>query len=411
MGISHIINLECSRCKKEHDHKELNTVCKKCEGTLFARYDIEYAKNNLEKKDLLKRDKNMWRYKELLPVINKNNIISLSEGYTPIIDLKKIGVELKMKNLYTKDDGIIPTGTFKARGQSAAISKAKDLGVKTTVLASAGNAGGALATYSKKAELESYVFMPSDAPKINIDECLFFGANVFLVDGLINDAGKIAASCASEYGWFNLSTLKEPYRVEGKKTMGYEIAEEMKWNLPDVIIYPTGGGTGLVGMWKAFEELEQLGWITKHRPRMISVQSTTCNPVVKAIEEQKDSVEPFPNAKTIASGMRVPAPYASEQILKVIRESSGTAISVDDDKIIKAMKEFSKEGIYASPEGAATLVALKKLIDNKDVDKDDKVILYNTGSVLKYGELIDSKERKIIKKTTTAKEIKMMMNN
>jgi threonine synthase len=334
----------------------------------------------------------MWRYRELLPVKHESNIVTLGEGFTPILRAERLQELLRVKSILVKDDGIIPTGTFKARGQSSAISKAKELGIRSVALASAGNAGAASAAYSARAGIECNVFMPRDAPQSTKKECAELGANLHLVDGLISDAAKIVAEEKSRRGWFELSTLKEPYRVEGKKTMGYEIAEQLDWNyLPDVIIYPTGGGTGLIGMWKAFREIEALGWMkVKKKPRMVAVQSSGCEPIVKAIREGKEKVEPFPNASTIASGLRVPFPYASEQILKVIKESNGMAISVSDKEILSAMKSFAKlEGMFVCPEGAATLACLEHMVSEKFIDTSEGVLLYNTGSGLKYLDILD----------------------
>lgn len=391
-NFSFIQDLTCTRCGKKFDPDQIQTVCTNCAGTLFATYDIEKAKDEVSKNSFKERSATMWRYRELLPVKKESNIVTLGEGFTPILRAEKLEELLKLKSIHVKDDGIIPTGTFKARGQSSAISKAKELGIRSVALASAGNAGAAAATYCARAGIECNVFMPRDAPETTKKECQVMGANLHLVDGLINDAAKMVAEGKAEHGWFELSTLKEPYRVEGKKTMGYEIAEQLGWKeLPDVIIYPTGGGTGLVGMWKAFREIETLGWMKVKKPRMVSVQSSGCAPVVKAIHEGKEKIEsPFPNAATIASGLRVPFPYASEQILKVIRESNGLAVSVDDSEILTAMKNFARlEGMLVCPEGAATLACLSHLVEEKLIDQSDRVLLYNTGSGLKNGNLLD----------------------
>ncbi len=349
----------------------------------------------------------MWRYGELLPVTDERNIVSLGETQSPVLLLEKLGGSFGLKALYVKDDGVMPTGSFKARGQSSAVSKCKELGLGKVALASAGNAGGALAAYAARGGLEAYVFVPKDAPSMNVKECLLLGAKVFMVDGLINDAGRIVSACCTKYGWFNLSTLREPYRVEGKKTMGFEIAEQFHWDLPDVIIYPTGGGTGLLGIWKAFEELEELGWISDARPRLVAVQSETCAPVVKAFKEGKESVELFRDAYTVAPGLRVPFPYASEQILKVLRSSKGTAVSVRDSEMLDAVKRFGREGLYVCPEGGATLAGLKVLLDDGWVDKDEKILLYNTGSALKYGELLESQSLPVIPKDAEVTDINL----
>ncbi|MDH2901212.1 MAG: threonine synthase [archaeon] len=399
---SYILELKCSRCGRKYDANVVQSVCTSCGGTLFSMYDIEKAKNKFAKQDLQKRTPSLWRYREMLPVKIEKNIVTLGEGYTPITRIERIGEKLGLKQLYVKDDGIIPTGTFKTRGMTTAISKVKELGISKVALASAGNAGGAAATYSARAGIECFVFMPKDAPESTKKECYEMGAHVYLVDGLINDAGKFVVNGKQKYGWFELSTLKEPYRVEGKKTMGYEIAEQFDWILPDVIVYPTGGGTGLVGMWKAFNELQELGWLDREnkKPRMVSVQSKGCAPVVKAFKEGKESVEePFKDAQTIAGGIRVPSPYASEQILKVIRASQGTAVEVDDSEIIQSMQTLGKqEGLNVCPEGAATLAGLGKLIDNGWLEKNERVLLYNTGSGLKYPEVVNLPKLKVFSK-------------
>lgn len=388
---SYIKELECSNCKTKFSHEQISTVCTNCGETLFARYDLEAVKDNLTRNDLLKRAPSLWRYFEVLPVIKDENVVSLGEGMTPITPIRKSVSELKLKRVLVKDDGIIPTGTFKARGQTVAISKAKELGVKRVAIPSAGNAAGAMATYASQAGMEAFVFLPKDAPESTKLECELMGARVYLVDGLINDAGRIVGKGKKNYGWFDISTLKEPYRVEGKKTMGYEIAEQLNWTLPDFIIYPTGGGTGIVGMWKAFEELEKLGWISAPKPKFISVQSKTCAPVVEAVKKGADVVTPFPNPATIASGLRVPQPFSSRAILKAIRESGGKAIAVEDNAMLDAMHRIARDGISACPEGAATLVALQELTQDGTIDRSDTVVLYNTGTALKYLDLLEKK--------------------
>lgn len=388
---SFLEGLECCRCRREFPADQIQTVCLFCGGTLFAQYDLEKAKSVISRNTFTHRLPSLWRYRELLPVKDQSNIVTLGEGYTPILKSEKIARSYELAWLFVKDDGIIPTGSFKARGQTTAISKAKELGIKKVALASAGNAGVAAAAYCARASIECNVFMPKDTPESPRKQCVEFGATTHLVDGLISDCAKIVANGKEEHGWFDLSTLKEPYRVEGKKTMGYEIAEQLNWFLPDVIIYPTGGGTGLIGMWKAFNDLETLGWLSRQtKPKMISVQASGCAPIVEAFETGKTSVEePFKNANTMASGLRVPFPYASEQILKVIRESNGLALSVHDEDIRFAMRDFSRsEGIFVCPEGAATLAALKKLMSRNLVDKDEKILLYNTGSGFNYLDLI-----------------------
>ena len=331
----------------------------------------------------------MWRYRELLPIKDKLNVVTLGEGFTPIMQLRKAGNSLGMKNLFMKDDGLIPTGTFKARGMASAISKCKELGIKKVAVSTAGNAGAAMSAYASKAGLESYVYMPKDTPDPIRLECEIYGANVTLVDGSISDAGRIIDKAGKENDWMMLSTMKEPYRVEGKKTMGFEITEQFDWSLPDVIVYPTGGGTGIVGMWKAFDELERIGFISRKRPRMVSVQSTTCAPVVKAVKEGKDSCEFWTNPATIAAGLRVPKPFGDYLIIRTITESNGTAVAVSDAEMVCAMKEIARgEGVWMCPEGAATYASLPQLRDSGYVDKEETVLLYNTGSGILYPDLI-----------------------
>jgi threonine synthase len=328
----------------------------------------------------------MWRWHELLPVFEPENCISLGEGDTALLRLHRLEKELGMENLYVKDESSNPTGSFKARGLAAAISKARELGIQKVIIPTAGNAGGAMSAYAARAGLTAHVFMPKDTPTANIQESRMAGAEVVLVDGLISDAAGMAGEKARSEGWFDVSTFKEPYRVEGKKVMGYEIAEAFDWNLPDVIIYPTGGGTGLVGMWKAFAELEALGWLNNFKkPRLVSVQADGCAPVVKAFEENAPFCDFWINAHTLASGLRVPKSFADALILNNLRASFGTAVAVSDDAILESQQQLGRmEGIFAAPEGAATLAALKVLIEQGWVKPHERVILFNTGSGLKY---------------------------
>jgi len=359
----------------------------KCGKPLFAKYDLEKAKE-MSKREIKGRGDGMWRYREIMPVKKRENIVTLGEGWTPLTPTPRLGAILGLRDLYVKDEGIIPTGSFKARGLSTAISKAKELGVKRVALPSAGNAAGAMAAYGARAGMEVYVFMPEDAPKVNVVECEVCGANVILVEGLISDAGKLVKEGNTVMNWFNVATLGEPYRVEGKKTMGIEVAEQLEWKLPDVIIYPTGGGTGIIGMWKVFDELEEMGWIGSKRPRMVSVQAEGCSPVVKAYREGKLESQFEEDAHTIASGLRVPKALGDFLILRAIRESKGTAISVKDEELMRDVGEISRlEGLFACPEGAATISALRKMIDDGEVDRDEQVVLFNTGSGLKYTDL------------------------
>lgn len=385
MNVTH---LECANCGKNYEANQLLNLCVECGKPLLVRYDLEKAKESLTKDSLPSRRSNLWRYKEVLPVENEENIVSFGEGWTPLLEAKKLAGNLPLKlNLFIKDEGQNPTQSFKARGMTAAISMAKELGVKKLAVPSAGNAAGALAAYAARAGMEANIFMPSDTPQANIIECRQTGANVTLIDGLITDCGAEVARRKDAEGWFDVSTLKEPYRVEGKKTMGYELAEQFKWNLPDVILYPTGGGTGLIGMWKAFDEMEKMGWIGEKRPRMISVQSETCAPIVRAFHEGKRFADEFENAETVASGLRVPKAIGDFLIIDALHESNGTAIAVSDEELVKAVKEIgAAEGIFTAPEGAACLPALRKMIEQNLVEENETVVIFNTGAGVKYLE-------------------------
>jgi threonine synthase len=331
----------------------------------------------------------MWRFEELLPVRDPQYIVTLGEGGKPILKLNQLGPDLGLNQLYIKDEGQNPTGSFKALGLAAAVSRAVELGVEEFVIPTAGNAGGALAAYAARAGKKAHVYMPSDAPLINIMEVQVTGADLHLVNGLINDAGREAAADAKEGGWFDVSTLKEPYRVEGKKIMGYELALMFDWQLPDVIVYPTGGGTGLIGMWKAFDEMEQLGWIGSHRPRMVAAQSDGCAPIVKAFHEGAEEAEPWPNATTMAGGLRVPVAIGSRLMLTALHDSDGTAVAVPDSEIREAEQLLAtREGMFVSLEAAATVAALQKLIASNWIDPDERVVVFNTGSGLKYRLLL-----------------------
>jgi threonine synthase len=348
-------------------------------------YDLEAAGRSLTRQSLAGRASNLWRYREVLPVDHEENVLTLGEGMTPLIEANRLGARLGLDRLYIKDESLNPTASFKARGMAVAISMAKELGARKLAVPSAGNAASALAAYAAKAGIPAFIFMPRDTPQANIIECRQMGASVTLVDGLITDCGKIVAERKETEGWFDVSTLKEPYRVEGKKTMGYELAEQMGWQLPDVIIYPTGGGTGLIGMWKAFDEMEALGWIDARRPRMVSVQAEGCAPVVLAFKAGARAGADISNAQTVASGLRVPKAVGDFIMLDILRNSGGSAISVTDDELIAAVGEVgSSEGIFAAPEGAACVPALKKLVARGEVKRDERVVLFNTGSALKY---------------------------
>lgn len=383
---SYLSNLYCPECKDCFDPLGIQSYCSRCQSPLLTLYDLDGVKANTSPREIQNRgDFGLWRWHELLPVRDPQHRVTLGEGNTPLLPVPHVSTSLGLEDVRIKDESLNPTGTFKARGLAVAVSKAKELGLKTLVLPTAGNAGGALATYAARAGLEAHVFMPQDAPKTNQEEVRVTGASLHLVNGLISDAGKIAAEKANKHNWFSVATFKEPYRVEGKKTLGFELAEQSSWELPDVIIYPTGGGTGLVGMWKAFDELQTLGWIGPERPRMVTVQAAGCAPIVKAIEEGSSRTEPWKDASTIADGLRVPHVFADRLVLQALRESEGTALSVTDREIQEAQAELGQmEGIFAAPEGAATLAALKRLSQNHWIAPEERVILFNTGSGLKY---------------------------
>ncbi|MEP6904337.1 MAG: threonine synthase [Actinomycetota bacterium] len=385
MNVTH---LECANCGREHEANVLQNLCIECGKPLLVRYDLAKAKETLTKDALKTRESNLWRYREVLPVESSENIVCLGEGFTPLLKTDKLAAALPIKlNLYIKDESTNPTQSFKARGMTAAVSMAKELGVKRVAAPSAGNAAGALAAYASRAGMEAHLFMPSDTPRANIIECEQTGAFVTLVDGLITDCGRIVAERKDAEGWFDVSTLKEPYRVEGKKTMGYELAEQFDWKLPDVILYPTGGGTGLIGMWKAFDEMEKMGWIDSFRPRMVTVQSKGCAPIVTAFENGTRFADEFPNAQTVASGLRVPKAIGDFLILDAIRESNGTAIAVSDRELIAAVKEIgAAEGLFCAPEGAACLPALRVLVERGFVKEGETVVIFNTGAGVKYLE-------------------------
>ena len=388
---SFLVNLECSGCGAIFSSQEIHTFCPNCQSPLLARYDLEAIRSQVDRDSIRRRPRGMWRWHELLPVLEPKNFVFLGEGDTALLPVPNIGSQLGLPNLYVKDESSNPTGSFKARGLAAAVSKAKELGIKKVIIPTAGNAGGAMAAYAARASLQALIYMPKDTPRANILESRMAGAEVVLVDGIISDAAGMAGVKAKADGWFDLSTFKEPYRVEGKKIMGYELAEAFDWELPDVIIYPTGGGTGLVGMWKAFEELETLGWLrdTK-RPRMVAVQAEGCAPVVKAFETGALFCDFWINAQTLASGLRVPKSFADELILKDLRASNGIAVAVSDSDIQAAQHKLSRqEGIFPAPEGAATLVALEMLLEQNWIQPEERIVLFNTGSGLKYLDQLD----------------------
>ena len=384
----------CPRCDHRFPLSRLLNLCT-CGSPLLVRYDLKKASANFSISSLQGRVSSLWRYRELLPLQDDANLVTLGEGFTPLLPAKSLPGELGLKRLWIKDEAQNPTGSFKDRGLSLAISRAKELGVKKAAIPSAGNAGGSLAAYAARARIEAHVFMPRDTPIANQIEVQQYGARLTLVDGLINDCGRIINERKTAEGWFDISTLKEPYRVEGKKTMGYEIAEQLNWTLPDVIIYPTGGGTGLIGMWKAFQEMEELGWIGSKRPRMVSVQASGCAPIVKAFGEGRETAEPWQNAKTVASGLRVPQAVADFLMLRALRESNGTALSVSDEEMIAEIPRLGRaEGIFFCPEGAACAAALRRLMQNGWVKPTDEVVLFNTASGLKYLDVLQAAQKR-----------------
>jgi threonine synthase len=385
---SYFSHLECPSCGQQYSGQEPTNFCD-CGRPLLARYDLAAVKRYVRRSDMEQRPHDLWRYRELLPVLDEANIINLGEGGTPLLPLRRLGKRLRLTNLYLKEEGYNPTGSFKARGLAMAVSKAKELGLRKLAIPTAGNAGSAMAAYAAAGGLEAYVFAPDDTPPMIIQECMILGAQVYIIKGLINDAGRIVQEGKARHGWFDMSTLKEPYRLEGKKTMGIELAEDFNWQLPDVIIYPTGGGTGLIGMWKAFAELSALGWIGDHRPRMVVVQAEGCAPIVKAFEEGAQEAPLWPNAHTMASGLRVPKAFADFLILQAVYESEGTAIAVADTDMAEAQQVLAAtEGIFACPEGAATVAALRILCQQQWVLPNERVVLFNTGSGLKYADLL-----------------------
>ena len=382
----HIAYLECTRCGEHLSADRPQNVCPKDGGILYARYDLASLKGKLRREDLRGRIASMWRYSDVLPDAKP---VTLGEGFTPMLASREYA------NVYIKDEGLNPTGSFKARGLSAAVTMAQHYGIKKLAIPSAGNAGGALAAYASAAGLEAHIFMPKDVPQANRIESEYYGAQVTLVDGLISDCARIVAERKDKEGWFDVSTLKEPFRVEGKKTMGYEVAEQLGWKMPQGIIYPTGGGVGLIGMWKAFDEMEQLGWIGPERPKMVTVQAAGCAPIVRAWEAGKTTSEMWTGAETFAAGLRVPKAYGDYLILDILKKSHGIAVSATDDEILKAVRHWgSREGIFAAPEGAAALVAYQKLRASGFFSEKDVVVLFNTGSGYKYLDMLEPKAQR-----------------
>lgn len=388
MAESAVTQLRCSRCPATYRADELHNLCA-CGGPLLAEYDLARAGRTLTRESLSGRRRDLWRYAEVLPG-DASEAVTLGEGGTPLLLLPRLGAEIDCTRLYVKDESFNPTGTFKARGLAVAVTQARALGARKLAISTAGNAGGALAAYAARAGLEAYVLMPRDAPRANRLECLAHGAHLVLVEGLISDCARELDARKDREGWFDVSTLKEPYRVEGKKTLGYELYEQLGGRLPDAILYPTGGGVGLIGMWKAFAEIETLGWVGRERPKMVAVQARGCAPVVRAFEQGKNESAAWQNAETIAAGLRVPKPLGDFLVLDIIKRSGGAAVAVDDEAILVAVRRLARqEGIFACPEGAATLAALPVLFERGVLRRDDTIVLFNTGSGLKYLDVLE----------------------
>lgn len=386
-------DLYCSKCDQRYNIDDVHTLCK-CGGPLLVDYDYKKAGEILNPEIVRSRPSNMWKYKEVLPVKDEANIVTLGEGGTPLLKAQKIGDDLGLENLYFKDETANPTGSFKARGLGMAVSRAKELGLERLIIPTAGNAGSAVAAYAARAGLKCMIIMPKDVPAPFLVDGAYHGAEIELVEGTIKDCGARVAEKVKSEGWFAVATLKEPYRIEGKKTMGYELAEQFEYDLPEVIIYPTGGGTGLIGMWKAFDEMEKMGWIGSKRPKMISVQAEGCAPIPKAFDEGKESAEEWPDPHTVAAGLRVPGAVGDFLMLRAIRESGGAALAVSDDELMHDTRELAaKEGIFSSPEGGASLSALRKLIRDGVVGRSDRAVVFITGSGYKYLDVLQEHMR------------------
>ena len=386
-----LTHLECTACRLQHSANCLQNLCLACGKPLFAIVDLGAAGRTLTRETLVTRAKSLWRYREVLPLPENVAPVSLGEGGTPLLRARKFGGDIE---LLIKDESLNPTHSFKARGMAVAVSMAKYLGAEQLAIPSAGNAGSALAAYAARAGLEAHIFMPNDTPRCNVIECRELGARVTLIEGLITDCGAAIARRKKKEGWFDMSTLKEPYRVEGKKTLGYELAEQCNWQLPDAILYPAGGGTGLIGMWKAFDEMETLGWIGNKRPRMFAVQAAGCAPIVRAFEAGEKNAAEFPDARTIASGLRVPKAIGDFLILKILRQSNGGAIAVDDEEMIRVARQVgSSEGLFVAPEAAACFAAFEKLRRAGRLRPSDRVVIFNTGSGVKYLDCYESLRR------------------
>lgn len=395
--MNYVTHLECAHCGQRYDAAQVHNLCTACQRPLWVKYDLPALKKSFPKEKLAGRPWTLWRYLEMLPIADPAKIISLEETVSPVLETKRLAAEFGVQNLFVKDESRLPTGSFKARGMALAISKANEFGIKQVAVPTAGNAGGALAAYSARAGMQASVFMPEDTPAINKKECYLTGARTYLVNGLITDCGRIVGEGKKVKGWFDVSTLKEPYRIEGKKTMGLELAEQFDWELPDVILYPTGGGTGLIGMWKAFNELEAIGWLkTSRKPKMISCQSDGCAPIANAFAKGERFAAKFENAATIASGIRVPAAVGDFMILDAVRQSGGLALATPEADIPKWMRlAASKEGLAVCPETAVCLGALEVLLKRGSIQRADRIVIFNTGAAQKYPEAVNEQLERI----------------
>lgn len=390
MSFSYISHLACSKCEKTYDEQAVNQLCS-CGAPLTVHYDLPAIKEGVNKEDIAKRQADLWRYHEFLPVKDETNIVSLGEGMTPLIHTKEIGQDMDLDQLYIKDESIIPTGTFKARGAAVGVSKAKELNIREMAMPTNGNAGGAWAAYAAKAKIKPTVVMPKDAPDITKKECSLFDADVYLVDGLINDAGKIVHEHINETNKYDVSTLKEPYRIEGKKTMGFEIAEQLGWQMPDVVLYPTGGGVGLIGIYKALKELKAVGWLSGKLPRLVAVQSDNCAPIVDAWEKGEKQSHLWENSETIAFGINVPKALGDFLVLDAIYETNGCAIAITDEELLEEQRNVAeKEGLFICPEGAAVFAAARKLKNKAWMKSDETVVVLNTGAGIKYPNTVEA---------------------
>jgi threonine synthase len=388
--MSLVSHLECARCTTQFEPGKAYNLCT-CGSPLWVRYHLRRVAGKRWRNRLASRPPSLWRYREVLPVTQESSVVSLGEGLTPLIHAQRLGERLGLANLYLKDESLNPTGSFKARGLAVAVSMARELGIKKLAIPSAGNAGGALAAYAARAGLQAAVFMPEDTPLANRLECALLGAEVVLVPGSIKDSARAMRERTADGGWFDCSTLREPYRLEGKKIMAYEVYEQLQWRVPDVMIYPTGGGTGLIGMWKAFAEMQEMGWIEDRRPRMFAVQSTGCAPIVRAFAQNAEQAEEWPDPKTIASGLRVPSAIGDFLMLKVLRESRGGALAVEDSAMLDAVRELAEtEGLVTSPEGGATLAALRRLLTDGFISGQETIVLFLTASGYKYLEVLQA---------------------